>query len=330
MTTSRDAVKPTIGAVSPPRTDGSLGETDREALRDLIRGFATEVVGPRVLEYDREERMPRDILDRMAELGFFGGTVPPEWGGLGLDHLTYAQLIEEISRVDHILGVFMSMPSALVGGGLLRFGTDAQKEQWLAALARGGIFGGAGVTETQPGGAVALPVSVSHHAEAICAEAGTPVIQTKLSPVHLMEVSSHGEVVFGASQSGGFLWPGFLPAFDGAATLVELVAMLARTGQPLSKLVHGLPAIHIAHQGVMTPWEQKGMVMRTLVEQLDGRDLVLVDGVKVPEEDGWALVLPDPDEPVTHVWAEGPSDARAGARAQQYAVRLRQLLRSGA
>ena len=69
------------------------------------------------------------------------------------------------------------------------------------------------------------------------------------------------------------------------------------------------------------------MVMRVLVEQLDGRDLVLVDGVKVPEADGWVLVLPDPEEPVTHVWAEGPSEAEAAARAQQYAVRLRQMLR---
>ena len=67
--------------------------------------------------------------------------------------------------------------------------------------------------------------------------------------------------------------------------------------------------------------------MRTLVERSQGRDLVLVDGVKVIEDDGWALVLPDPEEPVTHVWAEATSDAAAEARAQEYAVRLEQLLR---
>ena len=63
------------------------------------------------------------------------------------------------------------------------------------------------------------------------------------------------------------------------------------------------------------------------VEQLGDREVVLVDGVKVLEDDGWALVLPDPEEPVTHVWAEGPSEAAAGSRTQQHAVRLRQLLR---
>ncbi len=55
----------------------------------------------------------------------------------------------------------------------------------------------------------------------------------------------------------------------------------------------------------MTPWEQKGLVMRTIVEQAKDRETVLVDGVKVIHDDGWALVLPDPEEPVTHVWAEG-------------------------
>ena len=77
----------------------------------------------------------------------------------------------------------------------------------------------------------------------------------------------------------------------------------------------------------MTPSERKGTVMRVLVEQLDGHDLILVDGVKIPEDDGWVLVLPDPEDPVTHVWAEGTSEARSKAKAQQYAVRIRQMLR---
>ena len=183
------------------------------------------------------------------------------------------------------------------------------------------------VVQTRPGGRVALPVAVSRAAEAICAEAGVPITFTKLSSAHLMEVASTGGVTFAASQSGGFLWPEFLPAYDAAATLVELVSMLSETGQPLSKLVHTLPTVSIAHEVVVTPSEQKGMVMRVLVEQLDGHDLVLVDGVKIPEADGWALILPDPEDPITHVWAEGRGEAEARARAQQYAVRLRQLLR---
>jgi mannose-1-phosphate guanylyltransferase/phosphomannomutase len=69
------------------------------------------------------------------------------------------------------------------------------------------------------------------------------------------------------------------------------------------------------------------MVMRTLVERVANRELVLVDGVKVIHDHGWALVLPDPEEPLSHVWAEGASDAEARTLAQEYARRIRQVLR---
>jgi alkylation response protein AidB-like acyl-CoA dehydrogenase len=124
-------------------------------MRSLVAAFAEREVAPRVREYDRDEYLPRDILASMAGLGLFGGTVPEEWGGAGFDHVTFSVLIEEMSRVDHCLGVLMSMPSALVGAGLLGFGTDEQKKRWLRPLARGDIFGGAGVTEPQSGTDVA-------------------------------------------------------------------------------------------------------------------------------------------------------------------------------
>lgn len=128
---------------------------ERSALIKLVGDFAEREVRPRVRDYDREEAFPRDILEKMADLGFYGGTVPEEWGGSGLDHVTFAMLLEEISRADHCLGVLTSMPSALVGGGILKFGTDDQKRKWLQPLAQGQIFGGAGVTEPQSGSDVA-------------------------------------------------------------------------------------------------------------------------------------------------------------------------------
>ena len=61
----------------------------------------------------------------------------------------------------------------------------------------------------------------------------------------------------------------------------------------------------------MTPWEKKGLVMRMVMEWAKDRDVLLVDGVKVLHDDGWALVFPDPEEPLTHVWAEAATDADA-------------------
>jgi mannose-1-phosphate guanylyltransferase/phosphomannomutase len=183
------------------------------------------------------------------------------------------------------------------------------------------------VTEAKADARVALPVSVTREAERIAGEAGATITWTKLSAPHLMEVASGGGVDFSASQDGGFIWPDFMPAFDATATLVKLLDLLAGTGRTLSSVVKRLPRLHIAHETVATPWERKGAVMREMVERAGARDVVLVDGVKVLHPDGWALVLPDPEEALTHVWAEGESDQNARQLAQEYARRIRQVLR---
>jgi alkylation response protein AidB-like acyl-CoA dehydrogenase len=125
------------------------------AIVELAKEFARREIAPLVAEYDRQEKIPRELLDQMGELGFFGGIVPVEWGGLGLDYRTFAELVEEISRVCHIMGCLISMPSGLVGSGIAEFGTDEQKERWLRPLAEGRIFGGSAVTEPQSGSDVA-------------------------------------------------------------------------------------------------------------------------------------------------------------------------------
>ncbi len=182
------------------------------------------------------------------------------------------------------------------------------------------------VTAEGPGTKVAVPVAASRSVEELCHRNQAELIWTKLSTPHLMEVASEGGVSFAASQEGGYIIPSFLPAYDAAATLVHLFDMLARQDLRLSKVVSQIPPVHMAHERVVTPWEQKGTVMRTLVERLPDRETLLVDGVKVLHDDGWALVLPDPDDPITHIWAEGPTDREARALAQEYARRIRQLL----
>ncbi|MCB1002629.1 MAG: mannose-1-phosphate guanyltransferase [Acidimicrobiales bacterium] len=177
------------------------------------------------------------------------------------------------------------------------------------------------------GDRVALPVSATMRAAEILAEAGVSVQSTKTSTAALMDAATSPGVGFAADLSGGFIVPGFLPAFDGAASLVKLLDLLAHAGGSLSEVVEHLPRIHLAHERVITPWEQKGMVMRTLVEHSADRQLELVDGVKVHHEGGWALALPDPEEPVTHIWAEADTELAARQLAEEYARCIRQMLR---
>ncbi|MFZ6002637.1 MAG: sugar phosphate nucleotidyltransferase [Actinomycetota bacterium] len=177
------------------------------------------------------------------------------------------------------------------------------------------------------GDTVAVPVTVTSHAEAIAGEHDVRVRRTKLATSALMDAASEPGVGFSGSTDGGFILPGFLPAFDAAANFVKVLELLARTGVRLSTIVGHLPRTHVAHETVVTPWEQKGMIMRSLVEMSKDREVQLIDGVKVRHDGGWALALPDPEEPVTHVWAEAASDAEAKALVKEYARRIRQLLR---
>ncbi len=167
------------------------------------------------------------------------------------------------------------------------------------------------VCSTRPHARIALPVSVSREAERIAKQHGATVIWTKLSAAHLMEVAQQRGVDLAASQEGGFIWPSFLPAYDAAATLAHLLDLLALDERPLSAILAGVPESHIAHEAVPTPWERKGAVMREMVERAKDRETVLVDGVKILYPDAWALVLPDPEIAVTHVWADAASDAEA-------------------
>jgi mannose-1-phosphate guanylyltransferase/phosphomannomutase len=176
------------------------------------------------------------------------------------------------------------------------------------------------------GDAIALPVNTTKYAAELAARHGVRVELTKLSTPALMHAARQPGVGFAADGVGGYILPGFLPAFDGAASLLKLLDVLARRNTSLSQVVDELPKVHVVHDTVVTPWDFKGMVMRSLVE-MAGRDVLLVDGVRVTYPDGWVLAVPDPEEPVTHVWAEASSDAEARRLAQEYARRIRQLVR---
>ncbi len=177
------------------------------------------------------------------------------------------------------------------------------------------------------GDTVALPVTAPRAAADIVQARGYSVLWTKTSSAALMAAAATPGVGFASNLDGGVILPGFLPAFDAAGGLLKILDLLAARGVPLSEVVAAVPTVFLQHEEVVTPWEQKGTVMRTLVEQTHGRDVDLIDGVKVNHERGWALVLPDPEEPLTHIWVEGDSAAEARTLSQEYARRIRQMLR---
>jgi mannose-1-phosphate guanylyltransferase/phosphomannomutase len=171
---------------------------------------------------------------------------------------------------------------------------------------------------------VALPVTASGATLRFCAEQGIEVALTPLSASGMLETAASGGVTFASDRRGGYVFPAFLPAFDAAAALARLLSLLGGGSSSLEDLVDAMPAMPIVHEEVATPLEQKGLIMRTLMEQLaeQGADVVLVDGIKVQAHDGWVLVVPDPEDPVTHVWAEGIDLPGSVALATTYVERI--------
>lgn len=115
------------------------------------REFAKRAVEPKAAELDRTARWPSEIVAEMAELGFLGMAIPAEHGGAGLDHVSYALVMEEMSRACASTGVIMSVNNSLFCDPLHKFGTPGQKERVLAPTASGQMLGAFGLTEPASG-----------------------------------------------------------------------------------------------------------------------------------------------------------------------------------
>jgi len=125
--------------------------SEQELIRKTARDFAEKEIVPNAAEWDRESRYPKEVVAKLADLGFMGMFVPEQWGGAGLDHVSYALAIEEISRGDASVGVIMSVNNSLTSWPILTYGSDEQKERWLKPMAQGKTLGAFCLSEPQAG-----------------------------------------------------------------------------------------------------------------------------------------------------------------------------------
>jgi mannose-1-phosphate guanylyltransferase/phosphomannomutase len=167
-------------------------------------------------------------------------------------------------------------------------------------------------------GTLALPITVTSLAEPLVKGSKLAVTRTPASLSALSRASADNGVVFAGSVGGGFVFPEFLPAYDGVASLCNLLQLLAPVDRPLSELVSGLPRSTVVHRQVRCPWARKGAVMRIITERMKGKKVDTLDGIKVFEDRGWAQVLPDPDEPLVHVYAEGKTPEEAAKLEEEF------------
>jgi mannose-1-phosphate guanylyltransferase/phosphomannomutase len=157
-------------------------------------------------------------------------------------------------------------------------------------------------------GKLAFPVTVTSQVDRLVEGSALEVVRTPASLQDLTKAAAQEGVVFAGALGGGYVFPEFLPGYDAVASLAKLLELLAPVRRPISELVADLPRPTLVHRQLACPWALKGLVMRVLNERLSGRDLDLTDGIKVFDERGWAQVLPDPDEPLLHLYAEGETE----------------------
>ncbi len=154
-------------------------------------------------------------------------------------------------------------------------------------------------------GKLAFPVTVTSQVDKLVVGSKLEVVRTPASLPDLTRAAAEAGVVFAGAVGGGYVFPEFLPGYDAVASLAKLLELLAPVNRPASELVAELPQPTLVHHQIPCPWALKGLVMRVLNERLAGRDVDLTDGIKVFDERGSMHALPDPDEPLIHLYAEG-------------------------
>jgi mannose-1-phosphate guanylyltransferase/phosphomannomutase len=290
--------------------------------RDLVR--CVDIGGVR----DAELKVVLDCAGGVASL-----VLPSVLGLVGVDVLTRNNALDEASPTETLaermrdlqrLGELVSSARAAFG---VRFDPVAER---ISLVNEAGKLVGDDrallvmldlVAAERRGGRVALPITTTRVAEQVCRFHGVGVKWTSTSQDVLTKTAAASDIIFAGDGRGGFVVPEFSKTVDGVAAFIRLLGLVARTRLTLSQIDERIPEAHLLRRSVPTPWAAKGSVMRHVVEEAAGRTIDTTDGVRVLEDDGrWVLVLPDPAEAVTNVWAEGPDPDSAQALLEEWSA----------
>jgi alkylation response protein AidB-like acyl-CoA dehydrogenase len=175
--------------------DFSLND-HQKLIRDTVRQFMEAEVRPSVKQRDREERFPAAEIKKLAELGCCGMMIPEEWGGPGLDTLSYVLMLEEVARVDAAMATSLSVTNSAVQVPLVKFGTEEQKKKYLRRLATGEILGSFCLTEPAAGSDAAGIQSRAVAMERVGSGLGTPSTDEEARSLKTAATTTGGRAAF--------------------------------------------------------------------------------------------------------------------------------------
>ena len=184
------------------------------------------------------------------------------------------------------------------------------------------------VARSKKGARIAMPVTVPSAIERIAEENGATIVRTRSDRRSVMAFAEHERASLDFAGGGGHepIFPQFQPVFDALFAATKLMEMVAAERRNLSELVDVLPQWHLVTRTIACPWERKGEVMRTLLDEQKQHDIELIDGIRVSRDGGWILVLPDASDPTLNIFAEGRTDSDATRYIDEVSHRIGELV----
>jgi len=213
---------------------------EQELVRRTAREFAEAEIGPIIARYDEAEEFPAELIGKLGQLGFLGALLPAEYGGAGLDYVSYALVVEELSRVDGSVGITMWAHNSLCSNHIYLFGTEAQRQKYLPPLARGQVLGAWGLTEPGSGSdAAAMKTTAVEEADAFVLT-GSKAFITNASVAGTTVVMARTDPAAGSRGISAFVLERGMPGF--------------RAGQRYRKLgLHASDTAELILEGVRVP-----------------------------------------------------------------------------
>jgi len=177
-------------------------------------------------------------------------------------------------------------------------------------------------------GRVALPVTIPWFMENLLQKYQGEVIRTKANCRALLEETKTQDVILAGNEDGCVIFPEFNKAFDAMRAIGEMLRLLSEESRSLSNLLDSLPKLVYMRDSVFCSWGLKGKIMRTLIQEMDKEKVDLLDGIRIFVEQDSILILPDGEQPLFHLFAEGVSGEKVKSLLEKYARKIKQEQRS--
>lgn len=288
--------------------EGFLAQLDTEAIRkalykvviDYGYGHASTVL-PRILG-----RLGIEAVSLNAYIEAHRGRSPE----------SRAQVMEQLSSIVTTLKSDLGVA------------IDATGERLMVVDEKGGLWQGAKllvlfvtlVMQRYPGALIVVPVSAPSVLQDLAKKHAAKLILSRTDSRSLTHTAMLGDTRFhlAATSHGEFAFPAFSSGFDGMFAFAKLLELVCAMKRPLSEYALEIPEIHLRYYPVECEISAKGRVMRGLLERLAGREVEVVDGVKVREIGGWVLIVPHRSLPEMQMWIEAESEERLNELAEEY------------